>query len=963
MKKLKKNLSVLFGMFCMMIVFCVNSMNVSAAEQVTDGDWTYNISNGVATIAKYSGTSPSVTIPTSVTIDGQKYSINKVEAYAFENNNTMTQLYIPSKINVLGNGAFRNCTALSYIEIQGDLTDCAAKSTSWDPSWKNDHYTTYSVFANAGLNADGLTVAFTDEVTRIPAYLFATAVNEGNSTPARVTKVVLADSVEEIGNCAFYNCTDLTDITFGGVKTIGENAFGYNTSLKNLVFGDKVQTIGTNAFRNAKRLVNVTFSESITTMNQGAFYECVALKQVILPSKLTTIGENAFENCTSLESISLPKVDCTIKNRAFKNCTALSSITVNGNIADCAAKSTNWDPSWKNDHYTTYSVFSNAGLNADGLTVTFAEGVKRVPAYLFATAVNEGSSTPAKVTKVVFADSVEEIGKCAFYNCTDLTDITFGGVKTIGENAFGYNTSLKNLVFGDNVQTIGTNAFRNAKRLETVTFSESITAMNQGAFYECVALKQANFPSNLATIGENAFENCTSLESISLPKTDCTIHNRAFKNCTALSSITVNGNIADCADRSTNWDPSWNNYHYTTYSVFSNAGLNANGLTVTFAEGVTRVPANLFATAVNEGNSTPAKVTKVVLSSTVNTIGKAAFYNCTDLKVIENTDNLTTIDKYAFAYCKVLEKVTLENCIESIGDKAFTGCEKLTINGYSGSVADTHAAANNIPFVSLGYNDGWVVIDGVKYWYENGVRQGTEGRGKEIYDPDSDAWYWLDAPTGAMATSKDVYQESDAGRWADRSDGTGKWVRYDAEGHMIKGWQTTDDGKYYFDQTYGAMVKGFATINGREYYFDTATGLLQYEVGRVPQNGWKTIDGYDYWYEDYIRQGYSIDRSYRGKEIYDEGSNAWYWLDNVDNGRKAVSKDVYQESAAGDWADREDGTGKWVRYDAQGHMIKGWQYTDNGTYFFDYTYGTMAKGDVVIEGKNYSFDSATGLLK
>ena len=78
------------------------------------------------------------------------------------------------------------------------------------------------------------------------------------------------------------------------------------------------------------------------------------------------------------------------------------------------------------------------------------------------------------------------------------------------------------------------------------------------------------------------------------------------------------------------------------------------------------------------------------------------------------------------------------------------------------------------------------------YWYENGVLQGTEGRGKEIYDPASDAWYWLDAVQGGKkAVSKDVYQESWAGAYADREDGTGKWVRYDENGHMVKGWEGT----------------------------------------------------------------------------------------------------------------------------------------------------------------------------
>ena len=79
-----------------------------------------------------------------------------------------------------------------------------------------------------------------------------------------------------------------------------------------------------------------------------------------------------------------------------------------------------------------------------------------------------------------------------------------------------------------------------------------------------------------------------------------------------------------------------------------------------------------------------------------------------------------------------------------------------------------------------GEKNGWVEENGKKYWYENGVKQGTTGRGKEIYDPDSDAWYWLDAVQGgAMTVNKDVYQESAAGQWADKPAGTGTCVRYD----------------------------------------------------------------------------------------------------------------------------------------------------------------------------------------
>ncbi len=250
-----------------------------------------------------------------------------------------------------------------------------------------------------------------------------------------------------------------------------------------------------------------------------------------------------------------------------------------------------------------------------------------------------------------------------------------------------------------------------------------------------------------------------------------------------------------------------------------------------------------------------------------------------------------------------------------------------------------------------GEKNGWVEENGKKYWYERGVKQGTTGRGKEIYDPDSDAWYWLDAVQGgAMTVSKDVYQESAAGQWADKPDGTGKWVRYDENGHMVKGWQTTDKGTYYFDLITGAMAKGAGDIDGVPCAFDEYTGIAL-------DGQWLTINGADFWYEKGVRQG--LDG--RGKEIYDPASDAWYWLDAVDQGKKATSKDVYQESEAGQWADRADGTGKWVRYDAQGHMIKGW--SADKRYYFDPIYGTMAKGDAVIDGRTYHFDKNTGVLQ
>ena len=285
----------------------------------------------------------------------------------------------------------------------------------------------------------------------------------------------------------------------------------------------------------------------------------------------------------------------------------------------------------------------------------------------------------------------------------------------------------------------------------------------------------------------------------------------------------------------------------------------------------------------------------------------------------------------------------------------------------------------------------WREENGVKYWYENGVRQGVKYnadgsidisyRGKEIYDPSSAAWYWLDCvQNGAVAKNKDVYQESAAGQWGagtnENGEKVGKWVRYDENGHMVKGWQTTEAGTYYFDPVYGTMAKGDVVIDGQSYYFNKDTGILE-RSGQTDDDGnsfltdgWHKVGGINYWYENGVRQGVkynadgSIDTSYRGKEIYDPSSAAWYWLDCVQNGAVAKNKDVYQESAAGQWGagTNENGekVGKWVRYDENGHMVKGWQTTEAGTYYFDTVYGTMAKGLADIDGSRYYFKVTTG---
>lgn len=275
-------------------------------------------------------------------------------------------------------------------------------------------------------------------------------------------------------------------------------------------------------------------------------------------------------------------------------------------------------------------------------------------------------------------------------------------------------------------------------------------------------------------------------------------------------------------------------------------------------------------------------------------------------------------------------------------------------------------------------------------------------------------WYHYDAITGAMqkglytyvngnGDTVNVYYDITTGVRVDSN--TAAELGYKCEDTIL---YTEDNGIYEDGQggTSNDTKATLVTISDNAVIAVDANGVIlsrklentvpadiaalpkfEYKVIKkevIPENGWYNVDGCSYWYENGVRQGYDPDNeSYRGKEIYDPESNAWYWLDNVDQGKKAVSKDVYQESSAGEWGDRTDENGnkvgKWVRYDAQGHMVKGWCQGSGesakvisspsdaeagaAVYYFDPIYGTMAKGTAVINGITYNFNQYTGVME
>ena len=133
--------------------------------------------------------------------------------------------------------------------------------------------------------------------------------------------VVIPEGVTCIGEYAFFNCCNMTNITIpDSVARIGEFAFAQCAGLKNITIPGTVLKIGRGAFTGCGNLEKATLSEGINAIERDAFYECSSLAQLVIPKSVEIIAGGAFANCKSLVRTVIPDSSVSIESGAFKNC-------------------------------------------------------------------------------------------------------------------------------------------------------------------------------------------------------------------------------------------------------------------------------------------------------------------------------------------------------------------------------------------------------------------------------------------------------------------------------------------------------------------------------------------------------------------------------------------------------------------------------------------------------------------
>ena len=372
---------------------CVGVLPLQAAA-ATEGDYTYEVTDGSATITGYTDAlSGEITIPT--TLGG--YPVIAIGKDAFARCNKLTSVTIPEGITSIGDGAFQYCGSLLTVSIPASVTSIGDSAFAWCTAMQGISVNE----ANTAYCSDDKGVLFDKNKTVL---IQAPGKLAGSYT--------VADSVVTVGDYAFTYCDRLTDVTMGkNVKTIGYAAFYYCISL-----------------------TSVTLSDSVTAIGQQAFGWCQRLKTLHMGAGVETIGDEAFYMCAALSSVDIPRSTTAIGGSAFACCDALTGIYVDENNAVYSSD----DKGVLFDKNKTVLIQAPGGL----------AGSYEIPAGVV-TVGDHAFENCMKVTAVTVPAGVETIGAYAFCFCERLATVTLSAsVNSIGTRAFAYCNSLKTVYYG-----------------------------------------------------------------------------------------------------------------------------------------------------------------------------------------------------------------------------------------------------------------------------------------------------------------------------------------------------------------------------------------------------------------------------------------------------------------------------------------------------------------------------------
>ncbi len=663
----------------------------------------YALKNEVATVAPQPKNIAAQTIiRPSVTYKGTSYVVTTIAGYAFEENNNLVSVTIPSSVTSMGPQPFYGCNRLIiYCERE-------SKPSGWNNNWNYNcpvvwNYSNNEIADNEQIFAtiDGIRYALMDDKAEV---YFQSGSSASVEIPSTITYKGVTYSVFTIRDNAFLNCTSLESIKLpDSIENIGESAFLGCTHLSSIEIPASITKIGEWAFEGCISLAMINYLGTIDQWAQIDFRneyanpwyfagELYINEQLVTEVKLTSatkIGRHAFINCSLLTNVTIPASVKTIGEGAFKYCTNLVSVVMAGDVTNIGSY-----------------AFAACEKLAE---ITIPASVTSMGSFAFRSCNS--------LKKVNYLGTIDQWAQITFsseqanpFDCGAslyLNDVLVTEAKltapTIGKYAFCNYQSLVNLEIAASVKTIEEGAFTNCSNLATVTFEENsqLVAIGSSAFEKCTSLRSISIPAGVANIGSSAFGDCASLMEVTIPSSVGNLPSNVFGQCIGLEKVNYLGTIDQWAQIKF--------YNYWSNPLTFAKNLYLNDVLVTEAKlTVTTINANAFLNCTS--------LTSLQIAASVTSIGNYAFSGCENLATVtfEENSQLAAMGDYAFASCGKLASITIPASVTKVGSRAFDLCASLTI----------YCEAASQP---SDWNSAWNNSDCTVVWnYKNSAAEGEE---------------------------------------------------------------------------------------------------------------------------------------------------------------------------------------------------------------------------------------------
>lgn len=391
------------------------------------------------------------------------YVVIGIEKGAFEDEDEMVSISLPSTLQYIKTEAFYHCTVqdvyITSLEAWNNITMYKSLSNPLKRDlYLNDEKVTNLVLPNTITSVSAnfscghfLSVTIPKTVTSIASGAF--------SSNTLLDVYVKNSSPLEISATTFYNMKNITLHVPFGTKELYSNADIWK-SFKEIVekgFNGDVFTEKT------IEGVDVTYevvNENLSTCKVGYTYDSkqgiryaidqatsgtVTIPQVVKGMTVSQISSNAFEHCSNITNVVLPNTIKSVGSNSFSGCSKLETINIPNALR----------------YFGTSSFSSCSSLK----TINIPQGVTNIPRMAF-----EDCSS---LDSVAIPEGVTAIGIRAFSGCSSLTEITIPGTVSNMETwdncwAFASCSSLKCITINEGVSVLGCNTFDSCNNVEKV---------------------------------------------------------------------------------------------------------------------------------------------------------------------------------------------------------------------------------------------------------------------------------------------------------------------------------------------------------------------------------------------------------------------------------------------------------------------------------------------------------------